>query len=149
VAAPKVDVPKVDVPKVPDAPKAPKVDAPKAPKAPKVDVPKVDVPKVDAPKGDAPKGDAPKGDAPKGDASKTDAAPAGGAAAPDTSSVPEDTDIVLLDSKPNTGEQGVPPTLPRELRSHAQPGATIEVQDKKDGKEITIEEIVNSPITSA
>ena len=78
------------------------------------------------------------------------AARAGSAAAP-ASSAPthtDDTEVILFDTDKSKGSNdGVPPTLPRELRSNVKPGL-VQVQDKKSGP-LTIEEIVDSPIISA
>ena len=71
--------------------------------------------------------------------------PAGSAAPPaDTG----DGSIVLFDAKPAESGDGVPSTLPRELRRNVKPGSKTQVQDAKGGA-LTIEEIINPPIVSA
>lgn len=60
----------------------------------------------------------------------------------------EDADIILFDLTPKRDESGLPPTLPRELRWHTKPGTPVEIRESQTG-ELTIEEIVNSPIISA
>ena len=140
--APDPKVPDVKLPaaKVPDV-KAPDVKAPdvKAPdvKAPDVKAPDVKAPAVKLPT-DKPAEDKPAADKPAGD---KDAA--GGKTLTDESGV-----ILFGDKKP-AAKEAVPLTLPAELAPNVKKkGAKVGFRDKSAGA-LTIEEIVNSPVTTA
>jgi iron complex outermembrane receptor protein len=110
-------------PKAPTAPAAPAI-----PSAPAASVPAPPVSAAPAPPASAPP------------------PPVGSASAPPPDN--GDGSIVLFDAKPAESGDGVPSTLPRELRRNVKPGSKTQVQDAKGGA-LTVEEIVNSPIVSA
>ncbi|WP_437594409.1 TonB-dependent receptor domain-containing protein [Sorangium sp. So ce1000] len=79
------------------------------------------------------------------------AAPSDDAANPaaDASSrPPEDAEVILFEDKQKAGKDSVPATLPAELARNVGKNGRAQVRDKNQGP-LTIEEIVNSPITSA
>jgi len=109
----------VAVPKAPDVPPAP------APAPPAMTLPTAPAPPIP-----------PERQAPPESLAAAESAP------------PEDADIILFESGPRQDDSGLPPTLPRELRWHTKPGTKIQVAESKSG-DLTLEEIVNSPIVSA
>jgi outer membrane receptor protein involved in Fe transport len=122
-AQPKLPQPEVPKPELPALPSS--EDVPPIPKAPAL-------PALKAPQGPLP-ADAPPVVSPQGPSASVEGPP-------------EDIDIQVDDRKPEPGD-GLPGTLPNPLRNNARVRSRMAVQQKAGGA-LTIEEIVNPPVSS-